>query len=145
ALPCRLCLPNDRTRAKADARGRASLAVRFQAEPGNEEPRSRKDTAMTAKSYDPTTKVLVEIDPESWPAFVGSRCGPTTVIDADIATVSGAADKVLRVGVDAPYLLHLEFATGHDGAELPRDMHVRNALLDKRHNLPVRSVAILLR
>jgi predicted transposase YdaD len=67
------------------------------------------------------------------------------VIDADIATVSGAADKVLHVGTPDPYLLHLEFVSGHDVVELPRKIHVRNGLLEYRHDLPVRSVAILLR
>jgi hypothetical protein len=52
---------------------------------------------VTAKPYDPTLKALVETEPESWPVFLGRPRAPTEVIDADIATVSGAADKVLRV------------------------------------------------
>jgi predicted transposase YdaD len=107
--------------------------------------RGREESAVTAKSYDPTLKDMVETEPESWPAFVGSPTGPTTVIDADIATVSGAADKVLYVAADPPYLLHLEFVTGHDVADLPRKLHVRNGLLEDRHDLPVRSVVVLLR
>jgi predicted transposase YdaD len=67
------------------------------------------------------------------------------VIDADIATVSGAADKVLRVSAGPPYLLHLEFVSGHDAPELPRKLHVRSALLEDRHDLPVRSAVVLLR
>jgi hypothetical protein len=67
------------------------------------------------------------------------------VIDSDIATISGAADKVLRVGADPPYLLHLEFIAGHDAAVLPRKLHVRNGLLEDRHDLRVRSAAVLLR
>ncbi|OWK35712.1 hypothetical protein [Fimbriiglobus ruber] len=55
---------------------------------------------MTPKPFDPTLKALVETSPESWPAFVGGPPGPTDVIDADIATVSGAADKVIRVRAD---------------------------------------------
>jgi hypothetical protein len=100
---------------------------------------------VTAKSYDPTLKALVETDPASWPALLGVPAGPTEVIDADIATVSGAADKVLRVSADPPYLLHLEFVAGHDAAALPRKLHVRNGLLEDRHDLRVRSGAILLR
>src|SRR5262245_23004912 len=64
---------------------------------------------MTAKPYDPTLKALVETEPESWPVLLGQPKAPTEVIDADIATVSGAADKVLSVAADLPYLLHLEF------------------------------------
>jgi hypothetical protein len=102
------------------------------------------EAAVTIKQFDPTMKAMVEIEPESWPAWLGRPTGPTAVIDADIATVSGAADKVLRVAADPPYLLHLEFVTGHDTAALPRKLHVRNGLLEDRHDLPVRSAAILL-
>src|SRR6266567_4334453 len=94
--------------------------------------------AVTTKQFDPTLKELVETEPESWPVLLGQPAAPTTVIDADIATVSGAADKVLRVASDPPYLLHLEFVTGHDVVELPRKLHVRNALLEDRHELRVR-------
>jgi len=74
---------------------------------------------MTTKPYDPTLKTLVEIEPQSWPVLLGYAKAPTEVIDADIATVSGAADKVLRVAGDPAYLLHLEFVSGHDAATLP--------------------------
>jgi hypothetical protein len=100
---------------------------------------------VTTKPYDPTLKALVEIEPESWPALLARPTGPTEVIDADIATVSGAADKVLRVSANPPYLLHLEFVSGHDAPALPRKLHVRNALLEDRHELPVRSGVLLLR
>jgi predicted transposase YdaD len=99
---------------------------------------------MTAKPYDPTLKALVETDPKSWPALLGHPTGPTEVIDADIATVSGAADKVLHIAAAVPYLLHLEFVTGHDVVELPGKLHVRNSLLTDRHGLRVRSAAVLL-
>jgi hypothetical protein len=100
---------------------------------------------MTAKPYDPTLKVLVETEPEVWPGLLACPTGPTAVIDADIATVSGAADKVLRVSAELPYLLHLEFVAGHDSATLPPKLHVRNGLLDDRHGLRVRSAVVLLR
>lgn len=69
---------------------------------------------MPAKPYDPTLKTLVEIEPSSWPVLFGYDKATTEVIDADIATVSGAADKVLRVSGEPAYLLHLEFVSGHD-------------------------------
>src|SRR5262245_3762008 len=100
---------------------------------------------VTAKTYDPTLKALVETEPESWPALLGRPVGPTEVIDADIATVSGAADKVMRVAAESPYLLHLEFISGHDAAELPSTLLVRNSLLRHRHEMRVRGGAILLR
>ena len=101
------------------------------ADDGPEEP------GMTVKPYDPTLKALVEADPGSWPALLGRPTGPTEVIDADVSTVSGAADKVLRVAADPPYLLHLEFVSGHDATALPRKLHVRNGLLEDRHELRV--------
>jgi predicted transposase YdaD len=100
---------------------------------------------MTAKPYDPTLKTLVEIEPESWPVLFGYAKAPTEVIDADIATISGAADKVLRVAGDPAYLLHLEFVSGHDSAVLPSTLLMRNSLLGHRHELRVRSAALLLR
>src|SRR5947208_5370820 len=103
-----------------------------------------ESSAMTTKAYDPTLKTLVEIEPASWPALLGRPTAPTAVIDADIATVSGAADKVLRVAADPPYLLHMEFVAGHDAAALPRKLLVRNGLLEDRHDLRVRSAALLL-
>lgn len=99
---------------------------------------------MTTKSYDPTLKALVETEPECWPIALGQPSGQTQAIDADIATISGAADKVLRVAADPPNLLHLEFVTGHDVAVLPHKLLVRNSLLEARHDLRVRSVAVLL-
>lgn len=87
----------------------------------------------------------METSPGDWPVLLGLPAAPTEVIDADVATVSGAADKVLRVRGDPPYLLHLEFQSGHDSSELPRLLHFRNRLLEHRHRLLVRSAAVLLR
>jgi hypothetical protein len=100
---------------------------------------------VPAPLYVPTLKTLVETAPESWPALLGRPRGRTEAIDADIATVSGAADKVLRVAAKTPYLLHLEFVAGHDAATLPRKLCVRNALLEERHDTRVRSAVFLLR
>jgi predicted transposase YdaD len=100
---------------------------------------------MTTRPFDPTTKTLVELGPDDWPVLIGQPRAPTEVIDADVATVSGAADKVLLVRADPPYLLHLEFVAGHEAAELPPALHLRNTLLGYRHKLPVRTVVVLLR
>jgi hypothetical protein len=99
---------------------------------------------VTAKPYDPVLKGLVDIQPRWWPVVLSQPAGPTEVIDADIATVSGAADKVLRVGADPPYLQHLEFVADHDVASLPPKLHVRTGLLRERHALRVRSAVVLL-
>jgi predicted transposase YdaD len=100
---------------------------------------------MADKPFDPTMKAIVEAGPDDWPVVVGRPPAPTEVIDADIATVSGAGDKVLRVRAAPPYLLHLDFQAGHDSAELPRKLHLRATLLENRHRLPVWAVAVLLK
>ena len=97
------------------------------------------------RDYDPTLKALVETAPESWLPLVGRPPARVTVEDADLATVvSGAVDKVLRVHADPPYLLHLDFQSGHDSAQIPSRFRLYNTVLDYRHNLPVLSVAVLL-
>ncbi len=100
---------------------------------------------MPSQQFDAALKDLVEVRPADWPVFLGLPAAPTEVIDADVATVSGAADKGLRVQGAETYLLHLEFVAGHDAAQLPALLHAHNALLVHRHRLPVRSVAVLIR
>jgi hypothetical protein len=96
-------------------------------------------------SFDPTLKALVETAPEDWLTLLGLPPAPVAVLDADIATViTGAADKVLRVGMEPPYLSHLDFQAGHDSARLPERLWLYNTALDVRHGLPVLSVAVLL-
>jgi len=99
---------------------------------------------MAQPTFDPALKTLVELGPGDWTVFAEQPAAPTRVIDADIATVSGAADKVLYVAARPPYLLHLEFVAGHDAANLPLTLHKRNILLEDRHDLPVRTVVVLL-
>src|SRR5947209_4148043 len=97
------------------------------------------------KPFDATLKDLVECGPADWPVLANLPAAPTRIIDADIATVSGAGDKVLRVEGKPPYLLHLEFLSGHDSAEQPLLLHKRNVLLEERHRLAVRTLAVVLR
>src|SRR5438128_6902982 len=97
------------------------------------------------KPFDATLKDLVECGPADWPVLANLPTAPTRIIDADIATVSGAGDKVLRVDAKPPYLLHLEFLSGHDAADQPLLLHKRNVLLEDRHKLMVRTLAIVLR
>src|SRR5688572_27583610 len=97
------------------------------------------------KPYDPTVKTLVETAPPDWLPVLELPSAPVSVIDADIATViAGAADKVLRVGADPEYLLHLDFEAGHYSARVPKRLRLYNTVLDYRHDLLVRSVLVLL-
>ena len=70
--------------------------------------------------YDASTKYLVQTRLADWLPL----CGRTTtaelqVIDADLATVTAAADRVLRVCEDPPWLLHLELQASRDPDLLP--------------------------
>lgn len=96
------------------------------------------------KKFDVTLKALLEDAPEDWPLLAGVSDARVEVIDADIATISGAADKVLRLQGPPPSLLHFEFQAGPD-VSLPRRVNVYNAALEDRHDLPVASVVVLLR
>jgi predicted transposase YdaD len=97
-------------------------------------------------SYDPTLKTLVEASPADWLPLLGLPRKRVTVEDTDLATVvSGAVDKVLRVHAQPEYLLHFDFQSGHDSAMLPPRLRLYNSVLDYRHDLPVLSVAVVLR
>jgi predicted transposase YdaD len=97
-----------------------------------------------SKRFDATLKGLLERGPADWPALVGYPGAAVEVVDADVSTFTGASDKVLRVR-DRPtdWLLDINFQGGPD-ASLPQRLHVYNVLLEYRHELPVRSVAVLL-
>ncbi|MDB5171499.1 MAG: hypothetical protein JWN51_272 [Phycisphaerales bacterium] len=98
-----------------------------------------------AKAYDATMKHLVEAHPADWLAFARMPAAAVMeVIDADVSSVGMAADKVVRVMAPDPYIAHLEFQSGAD-ADMDRRVLFYNVLLRWRHNLPVRSVVILLR
>jgi predicted transposase YdaD len=99
-----------------------------------------------SQTYDPVLKVLVETEPQGWPDLLGLPAGPVTVIDSDVSSnVIGAVDKVLQVRADPEYLLHIDFQAGHDSARFPRRLRLYNTVLDDRHEMLVRSVAVILR
>jgi hypothetical protein len=71
---------------------------------------------------DDTLKHLTELSPQDWVVHGGWPAAPAGVIDADIATVTGAADKVIRVAGPPDWLLSVEFHSGHDAAALLTNM-----------------------
>jgi predicted transposase YdaD len=85
----------------------------------------------------------LEESPGDWPVLAGLPRTPVEVIDADISTVTGAADKVLRVRGKPDWIMHVEFQRGPDQG-LPRRTHAYNGILEDRHELSVRSVIVLL-
>src|ERR1700682_888264 len=93
---------------------------------------------------DNTLKHLTELSPQDWVIRGGWSAAPATVIDADIATITGATDKVIRVAGSPDWLLAVDFQAGHDPvAKLP-DLLLYNSALFKRHRLRVRNLAVLL-
>jgi hypothetical protein len=93
---------------------------------------------------DDALKHLTEWAPQDWVVRGGWAAAPATVIDADIATLTGATDKVIRVQGPPDWLLAVDFQAGHDTvAKLP-DLLLYNSALFKRHGLRVRSLLVLL-
>ncbi|HZV08071.1 MAG TPA: hypothetical protein VE999_23515 [Gemmataceae bacterium] len=93
---------------------------------------------------DDTLKHLTELAPQDWVVQGGWPAAPARLIDADIATIAGAADKVIRVAGRPDWLLAVDFQVGHDTlAKLP-DLLLYNSALFKRHGLRVRSLLVLL-
>ena len=95
--------------------------------------------------YDATTKYLIQTRLADWLPL----CGRTTtadvqIIDADLATVTAAADKVLRICEDPPWLAHLELQASRDPDLVP-NLPVYNVVLERRHGLLVRTFVVLLR
>lgn len=96
------------------------------------------------KPFDATTKHLLERHPSDWLAFAGLGPGPATLLNVDLSTVTASADHVLRVEGEEPWLAHFELQAGRD-ADLLRRLRLYNVLLNYRHDLPVQSVAVILR
>jgi hypothetical protein len=93
---------------------------------------------------DDTLKHLTELSPQDWVVQGGWSAAPATVIDSDIATISGATDKVIRVEGPPDWLPVVDFHSGHDAAELPPRVLLYNAALGRRHGLQVRSLVVIL-
>ena len=94
--------------------------------------------------FDDTLKHLTELSAPDWVIRGGWTAAPTTLIDADIATISGAADKVIRVTGEPDWLLAIDFQSGHDTAAKLPDLLLYNSALYKRHEMQVRSLLVLL-
>ena len=102
---------------------------------------------MSTTPYDATMKDLIEGYARAWAErFHSHPVLAVTVIDADVSTVTARADKVLKVreGDGIECLLNIE-AEGRHAADVPDRLMHYSILLRHRHNLPVRSVVILLR
>ncbi len=98
-----------------------------------------------AKPFDTSLKELIERYPADWLPLAGlAVTGPIEVIDADVATITAAADKVLHLRGQPPWLLHLELQSSAE-SDLAERLQWYNVLLRHRHGRRVRTVLVLLR
>jgi predicted transposase YdaD len=95
------------------------------------------------KPYDATLKTLLEASPTDWVELAGFSAPQVSVIDADVSTITGCADKVLLVRGNPSWILHYEFQSGPDET-IPARTNLYNSVLHDRHQLLVRSVVVLL-
>ena len=65
---------------------------------------------------DDTLKHLTELAPQDWVVKGGWPAASARIVDADIATIAGATDKVIRVAGRPDWLLAVDFQAGHDSA-----------------------------
>ncbi|MBB6052842.1 hypothetical protein [Armatimonas rosea] len=98
-----------------------------------------------ATPFDATTKELVRLHPEDWLELLGLPPASCELVDADLATVSTEADRLIRVLTQEPYLVHIEFQAGHDGHRVPGRMLRYNVLAAEQTEHVVLSYVILLR
>src|SRR5438067_608426 len=97
-----------------------------------------------AKKYDAGLKVLLETHLPDWLTLVPRKPrGPVRVIDADVATVTADADKVVFVDDPQPWILHVELQSKRDPT-LEWRVPLYNALLEYKHRCHVHSLVVLL-
>jgi predicted transposase YdaD len=95
--------------------------------------------------FDATSKHMVDARPREWLAAGELPPGRSLeILNADLSTVSRAADKLIRVLCDKAYIAHFEFQTGYD-PNLDRRVLVYNVLAGDRFDMEVLSVVFLLR
>src|SRR5262245_3811347 len=95
------------------------------------------------KPFDATLKGMVEVSPTSWAELEGHPATTVEVIDADVSTVTGASDKTLLAHGAYDWIVDINFQRGPD-ASVPRRTHLYSTILENRHQLPVRSLVVLL-
>ncbi|MCC2667716.1 MAG: hypothetical protein K0Q72_187 [Armatimonadetes bacterium] len=98
-----------------------------------------------SKPYDSVFKDLLERDPAGWVRLaLGSLSGEALIVDSDISTVSGAADKVVLISGAVPLVVHFEAFASWDASIQVRGMHY-NSTHHRRHLVPVHSVFLVMR
>jgi hypothetical protein len=101
---------------------------------------------MPSKPFDAALKDVIETHAADWAALLGAaRPRSVRVVDADVSTVTAAADKALVVeNDDGELVLHPELQSSY-ASDLPRRISWYNSVFHHRFALPVLSTAVLLR
>jgi hypothetical protein len=95
--------------------------------------------------FDASTKYLLQVRLADWLPLIGRAVlSPVEVVDADLSTVTAAADRLLLVHEDPPWLFHAELQASYS-SNLAANTHVYNTLAVRQHGVLVRSLAVLLR
>lgn len=95
--------------------------------------------------FDATLKDLVTPQPADFAvAFGVSTTEPVSALNVDLSTLSAATDVALGIGEPLEEVVDLNFQSGPDPG-LPSRVHIYNAVLNARYEVPVRSLLVLLR
>jgi hypothetical protein len=95
--------------------------------------------------FDATLKELITPQPAEFAvAFGVATAKPVAALNVDLSTLSAATDVALGVGDPLEEVVDLNFQSGPDPG-LPSRVHIYNAVLNARYEVPVRSLVVLLR
>lgn len=102
-----------------------------------------------AKTYDISLNTIIDDHPEGWGRFLATKMGlVATEIEIEVEdtklSIESHCDKLFRVTEPEPSLIHLE-SQSWSQLGLPKKMHHYNTNADMKHDLPVKSVLLLLR
>lgn len=95
--------------------------------------------------FDATLKELITPQPAEFAvAFGVATAKPVSALNVDLSTLSAATDVALGIGEPLEEVVDLNFQSGPDPG-LPSRVHIYNAVLNARYEVPVRSLLVLLR
>jgi hypothetical protein len=97
------------------------------------------------KPFDATLKEMAALDPGRFLAEVDTPPAlPVRLLNADLSTVTAAADLVFGLGDPLKEVVHLDAQAGPD-PDKHLDVLAYNALLHRQHKVPVHGILLLLR
>ena len=95
--------------------------------------------------FDATLKDLAQVSPRGVLAtFDTPPVLPVSLLNIDLSTVTTAADLVFGLGQPLQEIVHLDFQASASATK-HADVLVYNALLHRQYQVPVHSIAVLLR